>query len=140
MDYEALRRELTRDEGRKKRPYRCTAGKLTIGVGWNLEDQDLPERIIDDLLDVAIARAESEALVCFPNLHELSERRQRVLVNMALNLGPRLRKFLQLRKAIAQEDYVKAVAEMEDSKWALPVDQGGVGPRAERLMRMMERG
>ena len=135
MDYEALRRELTRDEGRKKRPYRCTAGKLTIGVGWNLEDQDLPERIIDDLLDVAIARAESEALVCFPSLHDLTEARQRVLVNLAFNLGSRLRKFVDLREAVAQEDYRKAAAEMRDSTWYRQV-----GQRAERLAVMMERG
>ena len=135
MDYEALRKELTRDEGRRKRPYRCTAGKLSVGVGWNLEDQDLPERVIDELLDVAIVRAESEARHNFPNLHELSENRQRALVNMAFNLGGRLRQFLNLRKAIDKEDYKKAAAEMRDSAWYRQV-----GQRAERLAVMMERG
>src|SRR3990172_1620138 len=129
MDYEALRKELTRDEGRRKRPYRCTAGKLTVGVGWNLEDNDLPERIIDDLLDIAIARAEREAMLNFPNLYDLTDRRQRALVNMAYNLMGRLRHFVKLRQAVEQGDFVEAAAQMRDSAWFRQV-----GQRAERLV------
>ena len=136
MDYEALRRELTRDEKRCKRPYRCTAGKLTVGVGWNLEDQDLPEKVIDLLLDISIERAERDALSLFPNLYTLSDARQRALTNMALNLGAtRLGGFRQLRAAVAEEDFAGAAREMLDSKWS-----SQVGLRAQRLARMMEDG
>jgi lysozyme len=42
MDIEKLKEELERDEGRRDRPYKCPAGKWTVGVGWNLEAMGLP--------------------------------------------------------------------------------------------------
>jgi lysozyme len=42
MDIEKLKEELERDEGRRDRPYKCPAGKWTVGVGWNLEARGLP--------------------------------------------------------------------------------------------------
>lgn len=41
LDYVALRAELTRDEGLRLKPYLCTAGKRTIGIGRNLDDKGL---------------------------------------------------------------------------------------------------
>ena len=38
MNTEILIKELTRDEGMRLMPYRDTVGKLTIGVGRNLDD------------------------------------------------------------------------------------------------------
>jgi len=32
---------LIRDEALRLKPYRCTAGKLTIGVGRNLDDRGI---------------------------------------------------------------------------------------------------
>ncbi len=32
MDVPLMKRELLRDEGLRLKPYRCTAGKLTIGA------------------------------------------------------------------------------------------------------------
>lgn len=34
---------LIRHEGLKLKPYQCTAGKLTIGVGRNIEDMGITE-------------------------------------------------------------------------------------------------
>lgn len=36
-----LEKDLIRDEGLRLKPYRCTADKLTIGVGRNLEDNGI---------------------------------------------------------------------------------------------------
>ena len=38
MDTGRLTSALRRDEGCVLNPYRCTAGKLTIGIGRNLDD------------------------------------------------------------------------------------------------------
>ena len=34
---ERMKEQLLRHEGLRLKPYRCTAGKLTIGIGRNLE-------------------------------------------------------------------------------------------------------
>ncbi len=44
------RNQLIQDEGLRLTPYRCTAGKWTIGVGRNLEDNPLSVDEINDLL------------------------------------------------------------------------------------------
>lgn len=135
MDYNALRQELTRDEGRCKIPYTDTTGHLTIGVGYNL-DNGIPDDVIDLLLDISIARAERDALALFPTLYDLSDARQRVLVNMTFNLGiGGLGGFRRLRAAVSAEDFGAAAREMLESKWARQV-----GNRAHRLARMMEEG
>jgi lysozyme len=135
MNYEALRRELTRDEGRRARPYRCTSGKLTIGVGWNLDDNGLPETIIDALFDISIGIAERDARDLVPNFDSLSPNRQRVLVNMAFMGRPAFSGFRDLFDALAAEDFERAAVEMLDSKWARQV-----GARATRLAKRMRAG
>lgn len=41
--YKRLRDQLIEHEGLKRRPYRCPAGKLTIGIGRNLEANGISE-------------------------------------------------------------------------------------------------
>jgi len=50
MMEEKLIDQLITDEGMKLKPYRCTAGKLTIGVGRNLDDNWLTDAEIKRLL------------------------------------------------------------------------------------------
>jgi len=46
-----LIKQLIIDEGLKLKPYRCTAGKLTIGIGRNLDDNPLtPDEVMMFLL------------------------------------------------------------------------------------------
>ena len=35
---ERIKEQLVRHEGLRLKPYRCSAGKLTIGIGRNLDD------------------------------------------------------------------------------------------------------
>ena len=136
-DRQMLRAELSRDEGRKQFPYRDSEGILTIGVGWNLEANGLPENIIDMLLDLGIQRAETDLGVLYPGWREhLNAARQRALLNMAFNLGRlRLAKFHNMWQAIRDHDWDRAALEMLDSKWARQV-----GARAHRLSEMMRLG
>ena len=131
-----LRWELTRDEGYRSRVYFDSVGIPTIGVGWNLQDQDLPDEIIDQLLNISINQAYYDTQKLYSDFDNLNNVRKRVLINMCFNLGKtRLRKFRKMWTAIELEDWNDAAKEMLDSKWA-----NQVGIRAKRLAEMMKTG
>jgi lysozyme len=133
MDIEALKNQLILHEGLKLEPYECTAGKLTIGVGRNIEDIGITEDEARYLLDNDILRVCDELDRNLPWWRDLSDARQRVLVDMVFNLG--ISRFMQFQNTIAaieSGDYDLASKEMLDSRWA---DQ--VGNRAKTLSRMM---
>ena len=39
-----IKAQLVRHEGMRLKPYRCTAGKLTIGIGRNLDDRGISQK------------------------------------------------------------------------------------------------
>lgn len=39
-----IKAQLVRHEGLRLKPYRCTAGKLTIGIGRNLDDRGISQK------------------------------------------------------------------------------------------------
>jgi len=45
-----IRKLLEFEEGLKLKPYKCPAGKLTIGIGRNLEDRGITEQEAQMLL------------------------------------------------------------------------------------------
>lgn len=136
FDIIKLKEELIRDEDRRTKPYKCSEGKITIGVGWNLDDNGLPDHIIDQLFDISIATAEKDAKALFSNYSDLSPARQRVVINMAFNLGrKRLSGFKRMIAAVESEDWPEAANQMLDSKWAHQV-----GQRCWRLCDMMRDG
>lgn len=127
---------LVEDEGFRAKPYRCTAGKLTIGVGRNLEDRGITKEEALYLLDNDIKACFKELTAALPWFAELDEVRQMVLINMAFNLGLHgLLKFKNTLSLIATGQYKKASVEMLDSLWAKQV-----GRRALRLSKMLETG
>lgn len=67
---------------------------------------------------------------------DISEGRQRALVNMCFNLGwPRLKKFKKMLSALECGMYRRAAVEALDSKWA-----NQVGKRANRIAKLIEEG
>lgn len=135
-DRDTLMQELVRDEGVKLQPYRCTAGKLTIGVGRNIEDRGITNAEAMYLLNNDIAICESELTAVLPNWRELSDTRQRVLLNMVFNLGrARLMGFTKFLACLKMKDFAGAADQMMDSLWAKQV-----GQRAVRLRDMLLRG
>lgn len=136
INRDAMVRQLRLHEGERLKPYRCTAGKLTIGVGRNLEDRGITREEAAYLLTNDIAAEERELLRALPWVAKLDEVRQRVLLDMAFNMGVvGLLAFKRTLATIQAGDYQRAAAMMLDSKWA-----GQVGQRAERLSRMMATG
>jgi lysozyme len=132
VNLEAFRKHLKWAEGVRQFPYRCSAGKLTIGVGRNLDDNGLSLDEVDYLLDNDIAAVikDCERLDYWDNLDPV---RRLVVADMVFNLGhSRFLRFKKLNAALAIKDYTLAAHEMKDSRW---YDQ--VGRRAWRLREAM---
>lgn len=127
MDIEALKDQLILHEGLKLKPYKCTAGKITIGVGRNIEDIGITEDEARALLDNDILRVAQELDNGLPWWRDLSDVRQRVLLDMAFNLGtPTLMKFKNTLGLIEAGDFVGASEEMLRSRWAEQVGQRAI--------------
>ncbi len=121
--------QLKVDEGSRSKPYRDTVGKLTVGVGRNLDDVGLRDTEIDLLLS-------NDLEMLFQSFDNLSDSRKAVILNMAFNMGQqRLAGFLKFRAAVDAGDYDGASREMLSSVWA-----SQVGNRAVRLATMMRQG
>lgn len=132
----AIRGLITRHERYREFPYRCTAGKLTIGIGRNLEDHGIDLEEARYLLDRDIARCVAD-LSSFPWFESLDRIRQRALIDMRFQLGPtRFRGFKKMLAALAREDYETAFAEALDSKWA----QLDTPARAREIAQMLRTG
>ena len=136
VDRAAMTRQLRLHEGERLKPYRCTAGKLTIGVGRNLEDRGITAEESAYLLANDISREERELLRALPWVAKLDEVRQRVLLDMSFNMGlGTLLTFKRTLAAVQARQYQQAASMMLDSRWARQV-----GQRAQRLSRMMATG
>ncbi len=123
-------------EGKRLKPYRCTAGKLTIGVGRNLDDVGISEEEAAFLFESDLRRVEESLSRCFPWSADLDEVRRAVLADMCFNLGVvGLAKFKNFLSRMEAGDFKAASLEMLDSRWAVQV-----GARARRLSTMVESG
>ena len=123
-------------EGVEKFAYKCSAGKITVGVGRNIDPDNglgLSDDEIDYLLANDIQRVAIELQKNVPAYDSLSDVRKSVLIDMCFNLG--ITRFMQFKNFLAAIDggeFVTASAEMLDSRWA-----NQVGQRAQRLSKMM---
>ena len=82
-----LTRTLKVHEGLELKPYRCTADKLTIGVGRNLEDVGITEAEADFLLSNDIQRVVAALDDRTPWWNTLPIGKRVVLASMAFQLG-----------------------------------------------------
>lgn len=162
----ALEAELKRDEGFKLRVYRCTANKLSIGIGRNLEAR---RRCKDGSFAVGITPGETAKLGCTvasaiakgitaeqasglffndiegceadldyrtPWWRKMSDARQRVLLNMCFNMG--IDVLLQFKNTLGM---MAAGRYSEAAKGMLASKWARqVGARADRLAAMMRAG
>jgi len=128
--------QLKRDEGLRLKPYTDTVGKLTIGIGRNLDDVGISEAEANYLLGNDVAIATSALRQRLPWVDDLDEARLGVLQNMCFNLGiGGLLKFPSMLGKLQQKLYDEAAAEMMDSAW-----YHQVGDRAKRLVLQMQKG
>jgi len=134
MNIKKITDQLILHEGLRLKPYHCPAGKLTIGIGRNLEDKGITEKEALMLLENDIQECLEDLKTIFNKFDMLPESAQSVLVDMRFNLGHEgFRKFKNMIKAGKQQNFHSAAREMKDSLWYQQV-----GKRAERLTKMME--
>jgi lysozyme len=132
---ESLSEVLIRHEGLRLKPYKCSARKLTIGVGRNIEDRGISEDEAMLMLrnDIAVSHTEAKSFAWYGGLCDV---RKNVVISMIFNLGlPRFKLFKLMIAALECGDYEVAACEMLDSKWARQV-----GNRAVELSGMMRAG
>ena len=146
-----IKAQLVRYEGLRLKPYRCTAGKLTIGIGRNLDDCGISHIEAYVLLENDIQNCEKQLLDEIPEIYNgLDEVRKSVLLSMCISI-PQSR-FAPLREPcylgiggllefnntlafIAAGDWERAANNMLVSRWAKQV-----GRRAIELSELMRKG
>lgn len=136
--------ELTRDEGLRLLVYDDATGKAltkgsvclghaAIGIGRSLDVRGITAEEALYLLNNDIRAFTLGLQQAYTWFGSLSAVRQRVLINMAFNMGlAGLDKFHDMLGYLATGDYEQAATAMQASTWAKQV-----GGRAVRLVAMM---
>lgn len=155
-----VRDRLKIDEGYEVHPYKDTMGIWTGGVGRNFEAVrfslgerlclqkygidpagvcdsaiTLPDELIELMLTNDIDRADALCASIFPAFDSFSQNRQDAFVNMAFNLGPKIRGFQHMISAANSGDWMRAAVEAQDSSW-----YHQVGDRAVRICYTLKNG
>ena len=129
LNYDRLIKQLIEHEGLELMPYVCPAGKLTIGVGLNIESCGISEHEARVMLKNDIKECAEDLASILPLWDEIGALRQIALIDMRFNLGHKgFLGFKKMIQAIKEGDWYKARLEALDSQWAIQV-----GARAIRV-------
>lgn len=131
---EKAKKMLLVDEGLRLKPYRCTADKLTIGYGRNLEDVGISQKVADIMLEEDLQSAQKTCEKIFGGIFaSWSENRRLGWINLAFNLGhSRLIQFKNTIRAARVQDWDEVEKGLRASLWFKQV-----GKRAERVIGMI---
>jgi len=164
---EKVAAKIEAEEGRRHSVYLCTAGKRTIGVGFNLDDYPIPaevvdfwradnesrlfkivndvkfdcsflsDRVIDFWLNFLINKLVNK-LVRHEWFNKLDENRRVVLVDMSFQLGLNgMLRFVKMINALRAERWHEAAAELLDSLYA---SEDQTPERAQRNAEILRSG
>jgi len=117
-----IEKYIIKHEGMKTKPYTDTVGKLTIGVGRNLDDNGIDADEAMYLLRNDIQNTQNDLKSIFSDFDELPENVKLALTDMMFNLGkPRFLKFKKMIQAIRNKEFKEAARQAKDSKWCKQV-------------------
>lgn len=134
--FESVKKRVISHEGLRLKPYRCSANKLSIGYGRNLEDCGITQKEAEYLLENDLRNSHNECIHSFWWYSEMPSIRQGIILEMCFNLGlTRLRTFKKMILACELKNYELASQEMLNSLWARQV-----GERAKTLANIMKKG
>ena len=132
--WDEILKKIKRHEGWRSKPYRCSAGKLTIGYGTNIEQISKDEGEL--LLEFRVNDIFQHALPQLPEYNILNDTRKLVYLDMLYNLGFKSFKgFKRMRKAVQEGNWYGAANEIENSKYYKQV-----GLRGKENVEMMRFG
>ena len=125
-------------EGFRARPYRCSAGKLTIGYGRNLEDVGITKEEADLLFinDYYNAKNCLKSLLTSNGIkyEDVHKDVFYALTDMMFNLGyDRMSKFKKLLYELKKGSYEGVAREMKNSLWYTQV-----GDRSKKLVEIVK--
>lgn len=131
------------EEGFRNKPYICSEGYPTIGIGWKIgrhnqslndfENMTICKSAAHDQCEFMVAGVTAQLSNRLSFFYDLSEPRQCVLISMAYQMGVSgLMGFKKMLKAIEDESFVEASIEGLDSRWAKQTPA-----RAERQMKTL---
>ena len=125
-------------KGKTFRECTCTTqGKLSIGIGRNIEDIGISLQEAQLLLRNNLEETEKDLARHWPWYTRLSPGRQRALANFHFNVGPgTFRDFTATLGLLARGDFAGAAAAFRTNRNYFR----DVGPRAERIAVLLEHG
>lgn len=127
-----LKGMLEHDEGLRLKPYQCTAGKWTIGVGRNIQDVGISKTTAYQMLDEDITKCLRSCRAIFGDelWNKWGPERRMGWINFAFQLGPAgMLGFRNTLRAAMAEDWKTVEANLRLSKWIRQTPQ-----RAERVI------
>ena len=164
---EKVAAKIEAEEGRRHSVYLCTAGKQTVGVGFNLDDFQIPDIVLDfwrvdnedrmlklrrsaeidyrfisdEVIDFwlkYIINKLVNKLVEHEWFNKLDENRRVVLVDMSFQLGLNgMLRFVKMINALRAEHWHEAAAELLDSLYA---SEDQTPERAQRNAEILRSG
>lgn len=150
MDFNTILKRLEFHEGLRLFPYYCTAHKLSIGIGHNVEARAFTPDELKAIGDwkkgitknMAYMICRNDVNLCLDKLKtldfwkSLDEERQYALIDMCFQLGwAGLRKFRKMLKAMAENDFKTASEQCLDSQYAKQTPK-----RANRIAKLIRTG
>tara|TARA_R100001510_G_scaffold8307_1_gene6384 strand:- start:249 stop:698 length:450 start_codon:yes stop_codon:yes gene_type:complete len=140
MNIDLCKAEIKRHEGEVLEIYNDSLGYKTLGVGHLCQPNDIEydwkvgtpvsQSVVDAYYEMDFRKHYYEAVNVFgdeKSFNNLPDDIQRVLVNMAFNLGgTRLSKFRNMLKACRNHDWQEMARQMQDSKWFYQVGRRSV--------------
>lgn len=151
LDFYEISKRLQIHEGLRLKPYYCTRGKQTIGVGRCLDTNPLTkeeEKVVGDwkkgitknaaffLLRNDIKRVKAECARKIAFWHNLDDERQYALLDMTFQMGINgVLAFKNMLTALAGGYYKTASRECLNSKYAAQTPE-----RAQRIANLIETG
>ena len=128
-----LKEMLIKNEGMELKIYRCPSGKLTCGVGRNIEDNgisiDEAELMLKNDMDGVFADLDRN----IPFWQSMPYNVRLVLCDLCFNLGiKKLCRFTKMLEALEERDFELAGEELLDSTYAKQVKK-----RADRNYRLV---
>ena len=127
MNLERLLESVKKHEGYRNKVYLDTLGKRTVGVGhlcvedfWE-DDKEYEESFLMQILqkDLQEAIRGAKELMDEHGCADIDERAEEIIIEMVFQLGRTgVKKFRNMWKALAEQNYIGASFEMLDSKWA----------------------
>jgi len=130
--FDQYKQHFINSEGLKLKPYKCTQGFWTVGVGHKFERGESIKSSysineVNELFKNDLSEAKAIARKVFPTFDAQPDQVQILLCSLSFNLGQGgISKFVKFRAAINSNNYKVAANELQNSRWHKQVGNRGI--------------